>query len=407
MRLLSRFTSLESIQVGIDSAFGKILAQTIRAPFSIPGFNNSSMDGFAVKAIETTTANRRKPVLLKVVSDIPAGHVPSNGILKGQAARVMTGAPIPDGADAVVPLEETDSQLYESISSMPAFINIYSKVLPGDYIRPMGQDVRQGEIILEPGKRLRPQEVGFLAMCGISRVWVYQSPRVAFFSSGDELVGIDKQLEFGQVYDANSYMLNSLIVRNGAQAIHLGIARDSSEAVKQILDQAVDFKVDLIISTAGVSVGAYDYVRHVMERDGKLEFWRINMRPGKPLAFGNYQDIPFLGLPGNPVSAFVGFEVFARPAILKMSGDLSLERKKFKVQLAEAVTSDGRESYLRAQVWDNEGRLMAKFANHQGSGNLYSLVQANAFLIVPSGVKSLPIGAELDAWLFDESIITN
>jgi molybdopterin molybdotransferase len=187
-----------------------------------------------------------------------------------------------------------------------------------------------------------------------------------------------------------------------AQPVSLGIVPDDIEAVQTCLDRAIALNVDLILSSAGVSVGAFDFVRHVVERGGHLDFWRVNMRPGKPLAFGDYQGVPFIGLPGNPVSAFVGFEVFVRPAILKMSGFNGFDRPLQKVRLLEEIDSDGRESYLRSVIALQDGVLTARLTGHQGSGNLRSLVQANALLLIPSGVKSLPAGAEVEAWILDD-----
>jgi len=202
----------------------------------------------------------------------------------------------------------------------------------------------------------------------------------------------------GKIRESNSYSLGALIQYYGGQVESLGTTRDEFALIQSRLDEAVHRGVDLIVSSAGVSVGAHDYVRAVVEKNGSLEFWRVNMRPGKPLIFGYYRNLPILGLPGNPVSSFVTFEVFVRPVLLKMSGATSLQRWTIPVILEEAIESDGRESYLRAILTQREGRITAKLTGHQGSGNLFSLVQANALLIIPSGVKSLPAGSEVQAW---------
>jgi molybdopterin molybdotransferase len=313
----------------------------------------------------------------------------------------MTGAQMPAGADAVVPVEATDFSEREPGIPAPAKVQIYKSVHGGDYVRLKGEDVRIGETMIEAGRILRPQDIGLLAMLGIAQVPVYRIPRVAILSAGDELLPVSEELNPGKIYDSNSYTLISLVEKYGGQPLNLGIVPDNFEAVHTQLERAVAEGVDLILSSAGVSVGAFDFVRAVVEQFGNLVFWRVNMRPGKPIAFGYYRDIPFIGLPGNPVSAFVGFEVFVRPAIKKMNGEKSSAHRKQKVSLQEAVESDGRESYLRGVISYQNGRWLAHLAGHQSSGNLRSLVQANALLLVPSGVKFLPIGTEVEAWIIE------
>jgi molybdopterin molybdotransferase len=222
---------------------------------------------------------------------------------------------------------------------------------------------------------------------------------VALFSSGDELLPPEAPLEEGKIRDSNSYTLAALLEGAGAEVIGLGVARDNRDSVKAVLEKAVKSQVDLILSSAGVSVGAFDFVKQVIESNGSMDFWRVNMRPGKPVAFGDYKNIPIIGLPGNPVSAFVGFEVFVRPALGKLSGVVGGSRRAVRVRCTEQIDSDGRESYLRAQVQEENGSLVARLTGHQGSGNLHSLVQANALLIIPAGVKCVPAGQDVDAWL--------
>jgi molybdopterin molybdotransferase len=228
---------------------------------------------------------------------------------------------------------------------------------------------------------------------------VYRKPRIGLFSSGDELLPADAALEPGKIRDSNSYTLAAQVQDAGAEVIRLGVARDTRESVAELLNGTIEQKVDMVLSSAGVSVGAFDFVKEVLESNGKLDFWRVNMRPGKPLAFGHYRNIPFIGLPGNPVSAFVGFEVFVRAAIARLSGARNVARQTVRVQSEDQIDSDGRESYLRAQVREEKGLYIARLTGHQGSGNLYSLVRANALLIIPAGVKCVPAGAEVNAWL--------
>ncbi len=260
-------------------------------------------------------------------------------------------------------------------------------------------DVRAGEIVLNKGRMLKPEDAGLLAMLGFANVDVYKKVRVALFSSGDELLDVSAPLEPGKIRDSNSYMLAGLIQSTGAEVIKLGTAKDNLDSVKSLLDQAVQQKVDLILSSAGVSVGAFDFVKAALESNGNMDFWRVNMRPGKPLAFGEYKGIPFIGLPGNPVSAFVGFEVFVRAALGRLGGSSDRNRQTVRVRCEEEILSDGRESYLRATVHEHDGILKARLTGHQGSGNLLSLVHADALLIVPAGVKCVPAGQEINAWI--------
>jgi molybdopterin molybdotransferase len=403
-RLVAAFSPLETESVHLAKSAGRVLAAELVSSLDLPLFANSSMDGFAVCAADVAPANPQYPVTLRVVADVPAGQVSPTGIGAGEAVRIMTGAPLPAGADAVVPVEDTDhyQDARQPGVDAPGLVRIRRSVQAGDYVRPQGQDVRSGEVIMDRGVRLRPQDVGFLAMLGVAQVPVFRRPRVALISTGDELLPVEVPLQPGKIHDSNAYTLAALVEREGGEPVNLGITSDREQAVRASLDQAVSIGADLILSSAGVSVGAFDFVRTVVEQQGRLQFWRVNMRPGKPLAFGSYQDVPFIGLPGNPVSAFIGFEVFVRPALLKMAGLPDQKRPAHSVYLLDAIESDGRESYLRAVVKAQGDRLLAKLTGHQGSGNLRSLVQANALLIVPSGVKSLPAGTRVNAWLLGE-----
>lgn len=402
--LLAKFTSVEKTRISLLQAGGRVLASDITSEIDLPLFANSSMDGFAVRSADVTSADQEQPVKLEVVADVPAGQVSPVGVREGQAVRIMTGAPIPPGADAVVPVENTDQYTQENLieSAIPESVCIYRGVESGGYVRPQGQDVHIGEKVLYQGVRLRPQDLGLLAMLGVSEVPVYQQPRVALLSTGDELIPVEQSLGPGKIHDSNAYSLSAQIQRDGGESLNLGIVPDQRKAVETALENAYASGADLIVSSAGVSVGAFDFVRTVVESHGEIEFWRVNMRPGKPFTFGNYRGVPFIGLPGNPVSAFIGYEIFVRPAVQKMSGIKTFNRPKFRVKLREGIESDGRESYLRANITFREGAYHGQLTGHQGSGNLLSLVKANALLIIPSGVKSLPANAEVDAWLLDE-----
>ncbi len=397
-RILSHFQPVGTETLPLDRSAGRVLAADIISS-DLPLFDNSSVDGFAVIAADVADASASSPRQLQVVADIPAGFKPNLRLQAGQAARIMTGAPVPEGADAVVMVEDTDSDQRGTGSAAPERVRAFRSVRVGENIRTRGMDIKRGYRVLYSGQRLRPQELGMLAMLGVAQVTLFRRPRVALLSSGNELSPVELPLEPGKIRDTNTYTLSALIAETGCEVLSLGIAPDQSEAIKFLLDQAVQMSADVILSSAGVSVGALDFIKEVVQSNGKLDFWRVNMRPGKPLAFGEYGSLPFIGLPGNPVSAFVGFEVFVRPALRRLAGASAVDRPKVRVKLAEAIESDGRESYLRAIIEDQHGELSAKLTGHQGSGNLLSLVQANALLIIPAGVKSLAIGAQADAWL--------
>jgi molybdopterin molybdotransferase len=398
-RILSSFSPTDSISIPLDWSTGHVLAQDIHAPVDLPLFDNSAMDGFAVLAQDTCLASPEHPVILSVVADIPAGDGARVNITHGTAARIMTGALIPGGADSVVMIEETDYGSSQPGDPIPGRVAIHKPVEPGTNIRKKGDDIHSGQIAIKKGSQLRPQDLGLLAMFGMATIPIHRSPRLAIFSSGDELISLETPLSLGSIRDANTYTLSSLAELAGAEVIRLGIAKDDRVAIIRLLDQAVDKNVDMIVSSAGISVGAFDFIRDVVNQHGNLDFWRVNVRPGKPFAFGNYRNIPFFGLPGNPVSAFVTFELFIRPVLKKMGGSDDILRPRIRVRLLEDIVSDGRESYLRANVEERDGVLFARLTGHQGSGNILSLVQANALLILPSGVKSLPAGTNLEAML--------
>jgi molybdopterin molybdotransferase len=399
-RILAALEPVGDTKLLLSKAGNRVLAGDITAETDLPLFDNSSVDGFALLASDISGAAPASPRILEVVADIHAGSFLERPLHPGQSARIMTGAPLPPGADAVVMLEDTDFNIRNPGTPSPKKVAVLKPVSQGENIRPRGRDLHAGDKVLTSGTRLRAQEIGLLAMLGVAEVPVFHLPKVALLSSGDEVLPVEVPLTPGKIHDANSYLLAVLSENAGVQLVRLGVAADTEADVRSHLQKAVDEQVDLIISSAGVSVGAYDYVKSVVEADGKVDFWKVDMRPGKPLAFGTFHGIPFIGLPGNPVSAFVGFEVFVRPALAKLAGQAPRPSLRLKARLDETVESDGRESYLRAVVTEDDGRLAARLTGHQGSGNIFSLVQANALLIVPSGVKSLPANSEAEIWLF-------
>lgn len=389
-RIRAAFTPVSPSSISLEDALGRVLSADIIAPLDLPPFTNSSMDGFAIRAANIADASPSNPVTLTLVAEIPAGVASDRTVGDQETARIMTGAVLPDGADAVVPQEMT-----RPVPGQPDRVEILQPVKAGDYLRTQGSDLQAGEPVLRVGHILNAQELGLLAALGISQVQVFRKPRVALLSSGDELTLPGQMLTPGKIYDSNTFTLSALVREAGAELISLGIAVDNPDAVRELLQSAVSQGADLILTSAGVSVGAFDFVRAILEEQGSLTFWRVNMRPGKPLAFGRYQGIPVIGLPGNPVSAFVGFLIFASLAIHRLAGLPDQSLRQFTAILDDPLDSDGRESYLRGTVHLENGMYHARLAKNQSSANLFALVHANALLIVPSGVKSLPVGAEV------------
>jgi molybdopterin molybdotransferase len=398
-RVLKEFSGLEPEEAGLGEVRGRVLAKDLLARQDLPPFSNSSMDGFALRAEDVRGASDRTPVRLPVLLDVPTGSSLPPPLPVGAAARVMTGAAVPPGADCVVPVEQTD------LGSMPAMlprrVGILKEVRPGENMRPKGFDLQSGQIVLERGARLRAQEIALLASLGESSVVVTRQPRVAILSTGSELVPVGRSLRPGEIFESNSWMLQALVAELGGRPISLGIAADDPSEIRSKLDSAVGQRADLILSSAGVSVGTYDYVRTVVEQRGSLSFWKVNLRPGKPLAFGRYRDVPVLGLPGNPVSSFVTFELFARPAILVMLGMVPRPRPRVAARLLEDLESDGRESYLRAASRWEAGEWVTALSGNQASSAFSGLVRANSLIRLPAGTARVTVGSKVDVWLLE------
>jgi molybdopterin molybdotransferase len=399
--ILRELAVLPAEIVPLLDSLGRILADPVIAQDSLPPFANSAMDGYAVRADDLAGASRYTPVTLAVVGDIAAGTVPDRPLTAGAAIRIMTGAPLPEGADAVVPVEQTNEAWRDPRRTLPNQVEIYLAPQSGAYLRPAGEDIQAGDYLLSAGHLIRPQEIGILAALGVANLPVVRQPRVAVLSTGDELLPIECPLEPGKIRNSNSYAQAAQLLAMGAAPVMLGIARDTEADVRARLQEGLDAGVDMFISSAGVSVGAYDVVRTVLAEGGEIDFWRVRMRPGKPLAFGRYQGVPYLGLPGNPVSAMVSFERFARPAVRKMAGYTLLTRPEIEVTTLDEIVSDGRESYIRALVSRSKEGYAARLTGAQGSNIISSLVKANALLIVPEGVTRVAAGERLTAVMID------
>ena len=401
-KVLAAFTTLPTEYVSLDASLGRILAEQVTAQDSLPPFDNSAMDGYAFRAEDVQTATEETPAQLNVIGEVAAGALFEGTLTAQTAVRIMTGAPIPKGATAVIPVELTDEAWRDAERPLPDTIGIKKAVNTGDYLRRTGSDVMAGDVVLEAGHQIRPQEIGVLASLGVAQVPVIRRPRVGILATGDELVGVEEPLRPGKIRNSNGYTQAAQIRELGAEPIILGVARDTEADVRAKLQAGIDAQVDLFISSAGVSVGVYDVVTAVLQDGGGVKFWRVRMRPGKPLAFGQYHGIPYFGLPGNPVSSAVSFERFARPAIMKMGGHTTLERPRVTVTMQEAMDSDGRESYIRAIVSrQTDGTYTAVTTGGQGSHMMTSLVKANALVIIPEGVTDVPAGTKLPAMMID------
>jgi molybdopterin molybdotransferase len=368
----------------------------------MPPWDNSSMDGYAVRSEDVARAARENPVSLKVIGDIPAGTFATASVARGTAMRIMTGAPIPDGADCVVRIEDTDSGMKT--------VEVRAPALPGRNIRFAGEDFQAGQPALKPDTSLNAAHVGVLAALGISRVAVYRAPRIAILSSGDELVKVDDYAEViagRKIVSSNNYTLAALVRQAGAIPVDLGIASDSVESLREKLERARD--CDLIITSAGVSVGDKDFTREAIRQLGGSEiFWKVKMRPGAPLAFGTVADKPWLGVSGNPVSAMVSFLLFARPAIRKMLGYQHLFPALITARADEEITTSAPLThFLRGVITPSGAGYSARLSGSQSSGVMTALAGANALLIVPEDVQSIHAGDKIQTMpIHSESFMT-
>ncbi len=387
-RVLAAFDTLDAERVPLLEALGRVLAEDIRAEQDIPPFANSAMDGYAVRAADTAGAHSNAPIRLRVIGEVAAGVIAQAVLGPGSALRIMTGAPLPAGADAVVPVEQTTRAGTE--------VEIRTPAAPGQHVRPAGEDVRAGVRVLRRGSALGPPEIGMLAALGRAQVRVTRRPRVALVATGDELVALDAIPVPGQIRDANSYSNAAQVLAAGATPLLLGIARDRSEELTHKIRAGIAQGADVFLTSGGVSVGDFDIVKQVMATEGEIGFWRVRMKPGKPLAFGRIGGVPVLGLPGNPVSAMVAFEVFVRPALLKMLGAATLHRPTVEAVLADEVAAkDDRRHYLRVRLEFGENGYCAHLTGAQGSGVLSSMLGADGLAIIPEDWPSAPRGARV------------
>jgi len=392
-RILEHIAPLAIERVPLLDALGMVLAEPVRAPMTLPAWDNSAMDGYAVRGADIDAASADHPVSLRVLETVAAGRFATQPVGDGEAIRIMTGAPIPDGADTVVRVEDTDGGTVRVLvrNARDARRNV----------RPRGEDFCEGDSLLDRGAPLGAAQLGVLASIGRSTVDVYRRPRVAIMGSGDELVDVDgfhEVLAGRKIVSTNGYTLQALVRDAGGEPVNLGVATDDPGSLKNHLQRAVG--CDLVLTSAGVSVGEFDYTREVVQSLGaEMKFWRVRMRPGAPLGFGLLGSAPWIGLPGNPVSAMVTFELFVRPVLRRMLGHTRLFRRPVPVVLEERVTIGARLThFLRAIVSTGNGGLVtARLTGPQGSGILTSMSRANALLVVPEDRPVVEAGETLHA----------
>ncbi len=377
-QILAKISALTVVQVPLPEALGHVLAQDIVAREDIPPFANSAMDGFALLS-QDSKPKAGQPQRLRVTGNIAAGYVAEHAVEEGTAMRIMTGAPVPAGADSVIQIELTR---YDGPQS--SWVEVLEEVAPGNNIRPAGEDMQKGQTVLERGIEIGAWEIGILATLGIAQVPVIRQPRVAILGTGDEVIDIDQPLTPGKIRNSNSYLLEATVRSAGADPHRLGVAHDTVESLRAKFSEATNY--DLILTSGGVSVGDFDLVKDIMQEQGQVNFWRINMRPGKPVAFGHIGGVPLLGLPGNPVSTAITFELFGRPVLRKMLGHTRLLRPQIEVTVVDGVNERvQRRHYVRANVEWIDGRFVAHTTGNQGSHIMTSLLGSNALIIVPEG----------------------
>ena len=384
-RILGALRPTDRETVPIADAAERVLAVDAVSPVALPPWANSAMDGYAVRGNDVASATPARPVSLRVIEAVPAGGFPFRTLGAGDATRIMTGAPIPEGADCVVRIEDTDGG--ESV------VEVRDGRDAGRNVRARGEDVREGDVVLRAGTRLEPAAVAMLAAIGQATVEVGRAPRIAIFGSGDELVPVERFAEVREgrrIVASNGYALAAIVRAAGGVAIDLGIAPDDRGTI-QALFEAAAARADLIVTTAGVSVGAHDHSRAIVEELGAVNFWRIAARPGSQLAFGDVRGVPWLGLPGNPVSAIITGELFLRPAVLRMQGARALHRAPIAAALDQAVArASGMTQLLRARLARDGGTWRATLTGGQSSGRLASIADADALLVVPPGSGEIP-----------------
>jgi molybdopterin molybdotransferase len=409
-KVLSYVEVLQPERKPILDCLGQVLAEDVYATIDIPPLDNSAMDGYALRAKDTRGANESSPRYLVVVGEVAAGSMPTKEVRPGTAIRIMTGAPLPEGADAVVRFEDTDEVSRKSSRGDLSQIGILCQAGKGLNVRGRGEDIARGDLVLKKGKVLRPQEIGVLASLGRSTALVIRRPVVAILATGDELIGVDQPLAPAKIYNSNTYTIAAEVSRYGGIPKILGIGRDSVQSLTKKIDEGLD--TDMLITSGGVSKGDYDVVKDVLAERGEVSFWTVCMKPGKPLAFGvmekeergRKRKVPHLGLPGNPVSSMITFEQFARPAILKMMGKETLKKPTIRAIIENDIAdNDGRRLFARVMVTKRGGQYYASVTGPgpQGSGILTSMAKANGLAVIPESSKGVKAGDAVEVQMLD------
>ena len=404
-RVMASFQTLEAEEKPLLESIGQVLAEDIKSPLALPPLANSGMDGYALLHSDIVGASHENPSNLEVIGIVAAGHLPDKKVVPGTAIRIMTGAPVPDGADTVVPFEETDEVERKREGKPLNQVAIFADMPTGYNVRPAGEDISSGQLVLEKGTVVRAAEVGVIASLGMDTVKVIRRPVVAVLATGDELEHTGTPLTGGKIYDSNSFSVAASIVAGGGVPKILGIARDNLEDLNAKLEATAG--ADMVVTSAGVSKGDYDIVKDVLNERGEMNFWSVRMRPAKPLAFGHLtspggKNIPLLGLPGNPVSAMVAFEMFARPAIRTMLGKVNMSRPMVEGVLTGPIRNeDGRRVYARVEVELKDGQYQATPTGPQGSNILTSMSKANGLAICPEDELGKDAGDQVQIIMLD------
>jgi molybdopterin molybdotransferase len=399
LHILDHVTIQPALRVHLDDALGAVLAEDVVSPLNIPAHTNSAMDGYAARSDDIAGASTDRPIRLRIVEHLPAGRFPTVALGPGECARIFTGSALPTGADCVVRQEDTD--LGDPV------VTVTDDRDAGRNVRQAGEDIRQATKVLSRGTALTPGHLGVLASMAVANPLVHRAPRIGILGSGDEIADIDHPhdiLSGRKTASSNSHTLRALVCLAGGEPVDLGIAKDTPESLRQHIEHAAG--CDVLVTSAGISVGEHDYVRQVLQEvGGDIDFWRLRMRPGAPVGFGRIGDMPWVGLPGNPVSAMVTFELFVRPAIRKMTGHRLCFRRAVPVHVTEPIrVSAALQHFLRAIVTPEAAGRTARLTGPQGSGILTSMIMANALLIVPEGQGETAAGAQLSAILLEDPV---
>jgi molybdopterin molybdotransferase len=391
--ILESVAVLDTEPVRLEQALGRVLAEDIRANRDLPPYDVSAMDGFAVRSVDLNNT----PAVLAIIEDIKAGDMPRKAVQAGQCSRIMTGAPLPQGADAVIRVEDTQ-ELPENC------VQIRTAVKPGNDVRPQGENMRNGDVVLNAGTEITPGAIGVLATVKAAQMQVYRRPRVAILSTGNELEALDEPLDPNKIPDSNSYALMAQMQELGIEPTLLGIARDDPDELARYLRRGLEY--DVLLVSGGTSVGVHDYVRPAIEALGvQMHFWRVAMRPGHPMAFGTSANTAVFGLPGNPVSSMVCVEQFVIPALRRMMGHARLYRRTVTARLAHPVKMrPGRTEFIRVQLTRDTAGYVASSTGTQSSGVLLSMAKADGLLVVSSESAGLTVGEQVTVQLLDGTV---